>query len=132
MLSLISAGNIVLLPEGLIQVLSALTQPEQILLRGAALLAVLSLIFSLSAWRNSRKAAAVTAAAGPENQLQPAGAGVSPAGDPALIAVLTAAVAMMLAEGQRPDKNQTAAGSQAPSSGTQSPAGFTIRQIRRV
>ena len=132
MLCLLSAANIVYMPKGLVQVLSALTRPEQILLWGAALLALLSLIFSFSVWRNSRKASVTAADARSQNRLQPVGAGVSPAGDPALIAVLTAAIAMVLADGQRPDMNQTASKNQAPSSGTPSPAGFTIRQIRRV
>ncbi len=88
-------------------------------------LALLSLIISLVALgRTRRLQAAAAPAVAPVASAVPAA--TSQGDNPALIAVLTAAVAMILAEEQ-------SAGQQAARvAGPVSPAGFTIRQVRRV
>jgi hypothetical protein len=103
--------------------------PAEVISWSAALLALVSLLASWAALRRARQApgtAGSRGAAAPA-PLQPA-AGNRPAqppaaDDPALIAVLSAAVAMILAESRT-----VPAGKPAPAS----VAGFTIRKVRRV
>lgn len=92
------------------------------------IISVLSLIFSLAALRRagrSRNNASQTAAMAPADSRKPVAAATVPApgsevADPALIAVLTAAVYMMLGEAVTAKPVH------------KSKSGFTIRKVRRV
>jgi len=123
-LTAISPANLALTDS--IQIFDGFSVSLGSLLVLVLIISVLSLIFSLAALRrtgqNSNTASQTTAMA-PADSRKPVVAAAAPGSevtDPALIAVLTAAVYMMLGE--------TVTAKPAP----KSKSGFTIRKVRRV
>ncbi len=126
MLNLLPVGILVNLTlSDNIQIIDGISMSLTNLIRLVLLMAVMSLILGFAAWRRAgrNRQAAVSATAPAALAAGAIGLSGSAVTDPAIIAVLSAAVSMMLEE-----SSQGHFGQSAPPTA----AGFTIRKIRRV